>query len=178
MADGPKDLEEHFVLRIKDDLLAEKLRCILREQLNLNGFAELSFQDNNQDGTLTVEGKAYPVKLLNIPTLVEAYKTYDDVNLVKINDVGQILLVGSPGSELPVGPEIADGVTPPCRNARQRHFKPLPKVDPSVVSRVERDLLALLSGYAPAGMEITDVEEEYTIDDETKEGSWQPVAKR
>lgn len=32
----------------------------------------------------------YPVKLLNLPTVVEAYKTYDDINLVKINDVGQV----------------------------------------------------------------------------------------
>ncbi len=44
MADGPKDLEEHFVLRIQDELLADKLRRILREQLSLDGFAELSFQ--------------------------------------------------------------------------------------------------------------------------------------
>lgn len=46
--------------------------------------------DNNQDGTLTVDGVLYPVKLLNLPTVVEAYKTYDDVNLVKINDIGQV----------------------------------------------------------------------------------------
>jgi hypothetical protein len=45
--------------------------------------------ENNLDGTILVEGTAYPVKLLNLPTVVEAYKTYDDVNLVKINDVGQ-----------------------------------------------------------------------------------------
>ncbi len=32
----------------------------------------------------------YPVKLLNLPTVVEAYKTYDDINLVKINDIGQV----------------------------------------------------------------------------------------
>lgn len=28
--------------------------------------------------------------------------------------------------------ECEDGVTPPMRNARQRHFKQLPKVDPQV----------------------------------------------
>jgi hypothetical protein len=55
--------------------------------------------DNNQDGTLTVEGTAYPVRLLNIPTVVEAYKTYDDVNLVKINDVGQVGVRASIGGE-------------------------------------------------------------------------------
>lgn len=40
----------------------------------------------------------------------------------------QLLLVGPPGGALPAGPESTDGVTPPMRNARHRHFKPVPKV--------------------------------------------------
>ncbi len=40
----------------------------------------------------------------------------------------QLLLVGPPDGSLPAGPESTDGVTPPMRNARQRHFKPVPKV--------------------------------------------------
>lgn len=40
----------------------------------------------------------------------------------------QLLLVGPPGGTLPEGPESADGITPSMRNARQRHFKPVPKV--------------------------------------------------
>ncbi|GFR46981.1 hypothetical protein Agub_g8633 [Astrephomene gubernaculifera] len=174
MAEGG-GLEELFVLRVLDEALADKLHRILREELTVHGHIELTFADNNQDGVLTVDGMPYPVKLLNLPTVVEAYKTYDDINLVKINDIGQLLLVGPPGSTLPEGPECADGVTPPMRNARQRHFKPLPKVDPSEVAAVERDLLALLSGFAPAGMSITDVEEEFVVDEETGEGSWRQV---
>lgn len=46
--------------------------------------------DNNLDGVLSVEGVSYPVKLLNLPTVVEAYKTYDEINMVKINDIGQV----------------------------------------------------------------------------------------
>ncbi|PNH08615.1 hypothetical protein TSOC_004813, partial [Tetrabaena socialis] len=124
---------------------------------------------NNTEGVLSVEGISYPVRLLSLPTVVEAYKTYDEINMVKINDIGQLLLVGPPGSTLPEGPESLDGVTPPMRNARQRHFK---AVDPKEVSEVERDLLALLSGYAPAGMTITDTEEEYVVDEATGAGSW------
>ncbi|GIM16975.1 hypothetical protein Vretimale_19535 [Volvox reticuliferus] len=126
MADG-SGVEEQFVLRVLDEALADKLHRILREEITTQGHIELTFSDNNQDGVLTVEGIPYPVKLLNLPTVVEAYKTYDDINMVKINDVGQLLLVGPPGSSLPEGPESADGITPPLRNARKRHFKPLPK---------------------------------------------------
>ncbi|KXZ42933.1 hypothetical protein GPECTOR_110g225 [Gonium pectorale] len=167
--------EEQFVLRVLDEALADKLHRVLREELTIQGHIELTFADNNTDGVLTVEGMPYPVKLLNLPTVVEAYKTYDDINMVKINDIGQLLLVGPPAGSLPEGPESADGVTPPMRNARQRHFKPLPKVDPAEVAAVERDLLALLSGFAPAGMTITDTEEEYVVDEETGTGAWKQV---
>ncbi|GIL85805.1 hypothetical protein Vretimale_19535 [Volvox reticuliferus] len=174
MADG-SGVEEQFVLRVLDEALADKLHRILREEITTQGHIELTFSDNNQDGVLTVEGIPYPVKLLNLPTVVEAYKTYDDINMVKINDVGQLLLVGPPGSSLPEGPESADGITPPLRNARKRHFKPLPKVDPAEVTAVERDLLALLNGFAPAGMTITDTEEEFVVDEETGAGSWRQI---
>ncbi|PNW88025.1 hypothetical protein CHLRE_01g011200v5 [Chlamydomonas reinhardtii] len=167
--------EELFVLRVADEALADKLHRVLREEATVHGHVELTFQDNNLDGVLSVEGVSYPVKLLNLPTVVEAYKTYDEINMVKINDIGQVLLVGPPGSSLPDGPEAADGVTPPMRNARQRHFKPVPKVDPGEVAAVERDLLALLSGFAPAGMRITDVEEEFVVDAHSGAGSWQRV---
>ena len=40
---------------------------------------------------------------------------------------------------------------------------------------MERDLLALLSGFAPAGMRITDVEEEFVVDAHSGAGSWQRV---
>lgn len=54
----------------------------------------------------------------------------------------QILLVGG---NVPSGQvESVDGVTPPMRNARARHFKSVPKVDREVIARVEADLLSIL----------------------------------
>lgn len=32
----------------------------------------------------------YPVTVLNLPSVVESYKTLDDVNLVKTTDIGQV----------------------------------------------------------------------------------------
>jgi TATA-binding protein-associated factor Taf7 len=37
-----------------------------------------------------VAGQPYPVRVLDLPTIVESYKTYDDINLVKTGDVGQV----------------------------------------------------------------------------------------
>ena len=54
---------------------------------------------------------------------------------------------------------------------------PYLQVDPAVVARVERDLLALLHGKAPPHTTITDYEEEYIIDPATNIGTWQPVQR-
>jgi len=43
-----------------------------------------------QPGTLKVGGDKFAAHLLDMPTIVETYKTYDDVHLVKSNDIGQV----------------------------------------------------------------------------------------
>lgn len=89
--------------------------------------------------------KSYPLTVLNLPCITETYKTYDNVNLVKSADVGQVLIVGESGPlEGPPG-EARDGVTRPMRNARGRIFRQPIEVDPESVSKVELDLLTILA---------------------------------
>ncbi len=71
----------------------------------------------------------------------------------------QVLLVRKAGSAPPESKEAVDGVTAPMANARARHFRRLPTVEPHVVQRVEAELLAILRGDAPEGWEFHDVEE-------------------
>lgn len=92
--------------------------------------------DNGREGHLTFDGVAYPVSVLDLPTVVESYKTYDDVNLVKTADVGRILLVRQPGSQPPQTHESPHGLTPPMQFAKQRHFFPHGEVDPELVAKV------------------------------------------
>ena len=37
-----------------------------------------------------VGGDEYAAALRDLPTIVETYKTYDDVNMVKCTDIGQV----------------------------------------------------------------------------------------
>ncbi len=37
-----------------------------------------------------VGGDEFAVALRDLPTVVETYKTYDDVNMVKCTDIGQV----------------------------------------------------------------------------------------
>lgn len=46
--------------------------------------------ESARQGVLTVDGVSHQVDLLDLPTVVESYKTYDDTNLVKTGDIGQV----------------------------------------------------------------------------------------
>uniref|UniRef100_A0A7S0S221 TAFII55 protein conserved region domain-containing protein n=1 Tax=Chlamydomonas leiostraca TaxID=1034604 RepID=A0A7S0S221_9CHLO len=167
--------EEQYVLRVVDPELADKIRKVLREEENIQGSVELTFPENGRQGHLQVEGKEYNVNVLDLPTLVESYKTYDDTNLVKTGDIGQMLVVGG---EVPQGQiEAIDGVTPPMRKARARHLRKKPDVTPDEVSHVEKAIFDILNGYAPAHTEFYDIEEEYTVDEATGTVAWKQVAK-
>jgi len=164
--------EQQFLLRFADPTLADRVRRALREEESLGPEGlQIEFPDSGRHGKLLVDGTEHRVDVMHLPTIVESYKTYDDTNLVKTGDIGQVLLVG--GRVPPKQIESVDGVTPPMRRARERHFKKVPVVDPKVVSQVEVDLLNILSGGAPAGFEYHDVEEEYVVDAKTGVGSWQ-----
>lgn len=90
------------------------------------------------------EGREYGVTVLELPCVLESYQTYDEVNLVKTTDVGQVLVVGDVTSAEVSMRECRDGVTPPMRNARQRLFRKPPEVSHEVVQKVEEQLLSVL----------------------------------
>eukprot|EP00877_Chromochloris_zofingiensis_P007022 jgi/Chrzof1/2573/Cz11g20240.t1 len=172
----PDPQEEQYILRVQVPDLADKLRKWLREDLTLQGRAELLFEHSDRHGELVVEGVRYPVTLQDLPTVVESYKTLDDTNLVKTADIGQVLLVQEPDAA-PQDVESSDGVTPPMRKAR-RHFRPKFTVDPAYIKQAEVDVFEILSGRAPEGWAFHDVEEEYVVDPDTGEGKWQTVGKK
>lgn len=100
--------------------------------------------ESDVSGKLCFEEKEYPLAVLNLPCVTECYKTYDDVNLVKIGDVGQVLVVGDVSPTEAETGEAANGVTPPMRNARQRIFRKNIEVKPEVVNKIEFQLLEIL----------------------------------
>ncbi|PRW60754.1 transcription initiation factor TFIID subunit 7-like [Chlorella sorokiniana] len=186
LAHEARDVEEQYILRVKDPALADELRAALQADdpraAAAPGGAQLVFQDSDRQGMFVFKGRQYPVTVLNLPSVVESYKTLDDVNLVKTTDIGQVLVVGSaadPGiaPEEAAGGEARDGVTPPMRNARGRIFRNPIDVAPHVVQKVEYDLLTILAGGAPEGLKFVDTEEEWVVDPATGRGAWLPVRR-
>eukprot|EP00850_Spirogloea_muscicola_P008012 SM000042S15279 [mRNA] locus=s42:50232:51358:+ [translate_table: standard] len=87
--------------------------------------------EDGRSGTFTVGNLELPAYLLDLPCVVESFKTYDDNTLIKTADVGQMIVVQRPEDAPPQGPECRHGLTPPMRDARRRRFRRDPDLDVS-----------------------------------------------
>lgn len=164
MADPSRGIEEHYVLRVLDpDLQAE-----LSERLATAPSEEalppchLRFSDDDRRATFEFAGRRYPARIVDLPTVVESYKSYDDVNLVKTADVGQVVLVGDDEKLLEEAARReaeggGGGDAPPPSSSLLA--QPFPASYPPVpvdfgVARASRDPNELRDGLTPAMRDV------------------------
>eukprot|EP00899_Mesostigma_viride_P008688 jgi/Mesvir1/17820/Mv12915-RA.1 len=87
---------------------------------------ELNLEDNGREGTFTVGGQALPAVLLDLPCVVESFKTRDENHLVKSADIGQMIMVAESMADIQAVTEAEHrcrhGITPPMRDVRRRRF--------------------------------------------------------
>ncbi|XP_068643125.1 transcription initiation factor TFIID subunit 7 isoform X2 [Aristolochia californica] len=140
-------MEEQFILRVPPDL-AERIDQLLSENASSSEDASLdiSFSEDGRNGTFTIGNDNFPTSLLDLPCVVESYKTYDDNVLIKTADIGQIIMVRDGSDPAPDGVEYKHGLTPPMRDARRQRFRREPDLNPELVRRVEKDLLNIMAG--------------------------------
>ncbi|XP_031281045.1 transcription initiation factor TFIID subunit 7 [Pistacia vera] len=156
-------MEEQFILRVPPSV-AERIERLLNEDPSSeeDKSLDLSFSENGRSGNFVIGNEHFPVSLLDLPCVVESYKTYDDSALVKTADIGQIIMVREPGDSAPDVVEYRHGLTPPMRDARKRRFRREPDLNPELVQRVEKDLLNIMSGgtIENADPEVNEQEED------------------
>ncbi|KAF5822919.1 putative TAFII55 protein region [Helianthus annuus] len=138
-------MEEQFILRVPPSV-AERIDRLLDENASDDKSLDLSFSDDGRNGTFVIGDDHFPASLLDLPGIVESYKTYDDSVLIKTADVGQIIMVRDEGDPAPDVVEYRHGLTPPMRDARRRRFRREPDLNPELVRRVEKDLLNIMNG--------------------------------
>lgn len=46
--------------------------------------------EDGRNGTFMIGDESFPASLLDLPAVVESYKTYDDSVLIKTADIGQV----------------------------------------------------------------------------------------
>ncbi|KAG6556196.1 hypothetical protein Mapa_002137 [Marchantia paleacea] len=166
-------MEEHFILRVPPSV-AERLNRVLNEDplSALDNSIDLSFLEDGRTGSFVIGKESFPASLLDLPCVVESYKTYDDNVLIKTADIGQIIMVGEPNEAAPEGPEYKHGLTPPMRDARRRRFRREPDLNPDLVQQVENDLQSIMAGGTARDI----VEQEEDADDDAEPEEAQPAA--
>ncbi|GAQ90686.1 Transcription initiation factor TFIID subunit [Klebsormidium nitens] len=171
-------VEEQFILRVPQDI-AEQLNQLLSKQIASADLPiDLAFSEDGRSGTFTVGGRTLPASLLDLPGVVESWKTYDDNHLVKSADIGQLILVTEEGAEKPEGPEYRHGLTPPMREARRQRFRSEPEYDPEQVARVEKELERILQGGGVRDMEVEEVLEDEEEEEEGADGDAEEQKKK
>ncbi|KAL5731589.1 transcription initiation factor TFIID subunit 7 [Ranunculus cassubicifolius] len=87
-------MEEQFILRIPPSI-AERIEQLLNENPSSSEDKSLdqSFTDDGRTGTFAIGNDQFHAALLDLPGIVESYKTYDDNVLIKTADIGQIIMV-------------------------------------------------------------------------------------
>ncbi|KAL4384300.1 hypothetical protein GQ457_15G028990 [Hibiscus cannabinus] len=148
-------MDEQFVLRVPPSV-AERINLHLSESASSSEdkSLDLEFSEDGRTGTFVLGNERFPASLLDLPCVVESYKTYDDNALVKTSDIGQMILVRESGEASPDVVEYRHGLTPPMRDARKRRFRREPDLNPKLVQRVEKDLVNIMSGGTVENLDI------------------------
>ncbi|XP_004238017.2 transcription initiation factor TFIID subunit 7 [Solanum lycopersicum] len=152
-------MDEQFILRVPPSV-AERIDRLLSENPSSEDKLDLSFSEDGKTGSFVIGEEHFPASLLNLPCIVESYKTYDDNVLIKSADIGQMIMVREEGDPVPDVVEYRHGLTPPMRDARRRRFRREPDLNPELVRRVEKDLQNIMSGGTAENIDIEVVEQE------------------
>jgi len=171
-------MEEQFILRVPPSV-AEKIEQVLSENpiSSDDNSMDLSFSEDGRTGTFVIGNNRFPVSLLDLPCIIESYKSYDDSVLIKTADVGQMIMVREKDEPEPEGPEYRHGLTPPMRDARRRRFRREPDLNPEIVQRVEKDIISIMAGGTAHNVDIEVVEQEEDAEGEGEEEAEKMVSQ-
>lgn len=180
---GDPGVEELFVLRLPP-ALAAKAHAALSErggQERVLPNSELRLAANGGEGashgSLVWEGDEYAATLQDLPCVVEAWKTYNDADLVKSGDVGQVIVVQESGADPPKDGECRHGVTNATTNIRRRRFRKAlgggadathaqRTAHRRTIRAVQNDVQDILQGGLPSSVKVEILEEEVPIEEE------------
>ncbi|CAM8945807.1 unnamed protein product [Rhodiola kirilowii] len=141
-------MEEQFILRVPLSV-AEKIESLLNNNASSSDDIplDLSFSEDGRTGNFTIGDDQFPASLLDLPCVVESYKSYDDNVLIKTADVGQMIMLKENSDHSAIDTlEYRHGLTPPMRDVRKRRFRREPDLNPELVQRVEGQLMSILAG--------------------------------
>lgn len=149
------ELESQFILRLPDEP-AKELRDSLRSGVSLGNRLSIQLNNDMRHGCVQFDQYTLSARLLDLPTIIESYKTLDRKNLYKTADISQILICKEEPEE-PIQNENQDlnarnnkrefsfphGITPPLKNVRKKRFRKTMKKKFVDVTEIEKEVRRL-----------------------------------
>ncbi|XP_068157298.1 transcription initiation factor TFIID subunit 7 [Drosophila tropicalis] len=157
--DDGVELESQIIMRVPKDLAEVVHEAIqtgnIKDRLNIQLDQDLRY------GEVRLDDQLLYAKLVDLPTVVESYKTIDNKSFYKSADICQILICKeepddetekeSPNKNKKKDPNKVDkkylfphGITPPCKNVRKRRFRKTLKKKNVEAPEIEKEVKHLL----------------------------------
>ncbi|BFF89486.1 transcription initiation factor TFIID subunit 7 [Drosophila madeirensis] len=153
------ELESHFIMRVP-----KELADIVHESIqagNIKDRLSIQLDQDLRYGEVRLDDQLLYTKLVDLPTVVESYKTIDNKSFYKSADICQILICKeepdeepekeSPNKNKKKDPNKVDkkylfphGITPPCKNVRKRRFRKTLKKKNVEAPEIEKEVKHLL----------------------------------
>ncbi|CAG8506071.1 2373_t:CDS:2 [Cetraspora pellucida] len=169
-------VEEQFILRL---LVPEDVKQRFREKVRKQTFVEdveIMFKDSRR-AIFTFENQKYSARLVDLPCIIEAQKTFNNKQFYKVADICQMLIVESPIDTQDEAHfftentassgidqfEWPDGLTPPLKNVRNRRFRK--RISNKKIEDIEKEVEKLLHDDSLA--EEVKIDWEDAVDSET-----------
>ncbi|KAG8371756.1 hypothetical protein BUALT_Bualt13G0121400 [Buddleja alternifolia] len=161
-------MEEQFVLRVPP-AVSGRIERLLNDSASSSEdkSLDLSFSEDGRTGTFAIGNDRFSASLLDLPTVVESYKTYDDNVLIKTADIGQVDDNGERGkrqcsrcSGVQTWPYPTNERCSKVKISPRARFKFVSVLQPEVVRRVEKDLQNIMAGGTAENIDILSFQEE------------------
>ena len=178
------ELESNFMMRMPEPYAGN-----LQEALENGGLKErlqVEFQEDGRKAKVVFDGVIFLAKLLDLPCIIEVWKSFDKKSLWKTGDVCQILICRDPEEHSFTSDEEDEntfdyfkkkmhdakkyqyphGITPPLKNVRRRRFRKTAKQKYVDAPEIEKEVKRLLRADVSAVDVTFDI-----INDEQEKGT-------
>ncbi|XP_023935320.1 transcription initiation factor TFIID subunit 7 [Bicyclus anynana] len=158
--DYPLELESQFIMKMPAEP-AKALKELIRSGENFKNRLTIQMDNDMRHGEVRFDHWLLHAKTVDLPTIVESWKTIDRKSLYKTADICQMLICKEeidpqPEEETPVKNKKKDphkvdkkylwphGITPPTKNVRKRRFRKTLRKKCSEAPEIEKEVKRLL----------------------------------
>lgn len=156
----PIQLESQFIIRLPQEP-AKVLSDLIKSGENLKNRLRIQINDDSRHGELRIDHWLLQAKIVDLPTIVESWKTIDRKSLYKSADICQMMICKeeldeTTDEETPMKNKKKDplkvdkkylwphGITPPTKNVRRRRFRKTLRKKCAEAPEIEKEVKRLL----------------------------------